>query len=224
MGTRNELYEALKWHKVFKERPFVSSEQLMSEFREEIIGEAKEKYPRRKIDTLSKAVTLLGYDYVQSKKIPYQNIQNEVSSQCKQALEAIEPLIKDLANRAEIEHSEVPLCFQTVHESLYLSQGFGAKTYAEGHAKQAKIHVESQGVRAEVVVEGTSSRGGGVFKCMAYVKEDVDLEIIRLRDTVTLREWIKACWKMGTNPRVYQPFLPVGLEEKLGIDYFGGDK
>ena len=40
----------------------------------------------------------------------------------------------------------------------------------------------------------------------------------------SFKDQIKSCWKRGVNPRVYNPFLPAGLEEKLGLDYFGGEK
>jgi hypothetical protein len=29
--------------------------------------------------------------------------------------------------------------------------------------------------------------------------------------------------KKGVNPRVYMPFLPHGIEQQLGLDYFGND-
>lgn len=37
----------------------------------------------------------------------------------------------------------------------------------------------------------------------------------------SLKEWLAACWRRGCNPRVYNPWLPHGLEERLGVDYFG---
>ena len=224
MGAREELAEVLKWRDVFLRRPGNLAEQLTAEFTAKVIEEARKAKPRKKIDTFSQAASVLGYECVDFMKVSYQQTQDEVVTQCRKALEALEPLIQDLADKAEIKHSLVPLCFLEVHESQYLSQGFGAKTYAEGHAKQAKMHVEFNGVQAEVVFEEGASRGGSSFKCMAYVESDVDIEILRIRKTLPLKDWMKACWKMGTNPRVYQPMLPVGLEEKMGIDYFGNDK
>ena len=37
----------------------------------------------------------------------------------------------------------------------------------------------------------------------------------------SLREWLALCWKRGCNPRVYNPWLPHGIEERLGVTYFG---
>jgi len=54
-------------------------------------------------------------------------------------------------------------------------------------------------------------------------REDLDVELIRHRSGLTLREFVKGCWRRGLNPRVYNPFLPHGLEERLGVTYQGRD-
>ena len=34
-----------------------------------------------------------------------------------------------------------------------------------------------------------------------------------------MKDWLERMWKSGRNPRVECPFLPHGLEEKLGVSY-----
>jgi hypothetical protein len=57
----------------------------------------------------------------------------------------------------------------------------------------------------------------------AKVAEPLDVEIVKAVGTWTLREWVRRCWKIGSNPRVYNPFLPHGFEEREGISYHGED-
>ena len=37
-------------------------------------------------------------------------------------------------------------------------------------------------------------------------------------DGPSLVEQVRMSWRRGVNPRVYNPFLPVGFEEKHGLD------
>lgn len=53
--------------------------------------------------------------------------------------------------------------------------------------------------------------------------EPVRVEALRRRDGMTVRDFLKACWGLGVNPRVYRPLLAHGLEEQYGLDYFGGE-
>jgi hypothetical protein len=66
--------------------------------------------------------------------------------------------------------------------------------------------------------------------CLEYDSHDVEAlctpeswEIIRRKRSGSLREWLRSCLKAGCNPRVFDPFLPAGIEEKSGLDLFGND-
>ena len=55
------------------------------------------------------------------------------------------------------------------------------------------------------------------------VADAVDAEILRRCPPPTLREQVRRSWARGVNPRVFNPFLPHGYEEQVGIDFFGRD-
>ncbi len=61
------------------------------------------------------------------------------------------------------------------------------------------------------------------FDVHVEVETETDVEIARRLPDPPLRDWIKRCWQNGANPRVFQPLLPQGLEEKLGINLLGQD-
>ena len=122
---------------------------------------------------------------------------------------------------AELNH----VC--TVYSGSYASQGFGCEKYtresAERFADMARFH----GFTAELRKVGTPFRDKwgivyqdwGIFvDCSA-----AGWDLLKRRPGQSLREWLKSCWGKGVNPRVYNPFLPYGIEEKLGLDYFGND-
>jgi len=112
----------------------------------------------------------------------------------------------------------------TSHSSTYRSSG--GSEYAEKAAKLNAALVESHGLTAEVRPVGdrkqydfTVYQDYGLF-----VNTDlIGWEIIKRRPGLTTKEWLKRCLKLGANPRVYNPFLPHGLEAKLGLDYFGNE-
>ena len=122
--------------------------------------------------------------------------------------------------------------YRTVRGSDYHTQGYGADSYARGKADLAAFEIqEKDGIPARVVKVArplpehrswhyvhTSD-----FRVEVQAREDIDLELIRRRPGLTLREFVKGCWRRGLNPRVYNPFLPHGLEERLGVDYQGRD-
>jgi hypothetical protein len=60
------------------------------------------------------------------------------------------------------------------------------------------------------------------FNIFVQVAEPIDVEILRYKPDVTIREWLQFVLRSGCNPRVYAP-LPHGFEAKVGLDAFGND-
>jgi hypothetical protein len=66
-------------------------------------------------------------------------------------------------------------------------------------------------------------------ECKLYValESDLDRRILYIRcyhEGLPVGEFMRRCWARAWNPRVLDPFLPAGLEDKLGLDYQGRDK
>lgn len=54
----------------------------------------------------------------------------------------------------------------------------------------------------------------------------LDIAILKARvayEGIPIGEYLRRTWAMGLNPRVFNPYLPQGLEAKMGIDYMGMD-
>lgn len=119
------------------------------------------------------------------------------------------------------------------YSSTYSTQGFGHVAYAEKNAKLHMIDAQSCGIRCEIERRDQKREPrtyqhcfdigpGADFYVWVFVQEDMDVEILQ-RKTVPLRDWVKWCWKLGANPRVFNPFLPSGYEESVGLDFLGND-
>lgn len=113
------------------------------------------------------------------------------------------------------------------HASSWRSQGLGVDRYTRNAAQAYVDKATHYGLRAEVRPVGEPSRCAyGIVHQDYGVFADVDetgWALVDYKPDVPLRDWVKGCWKRGVNPRVYNPFLPHGLEEKLGLDHFGND-
>lgn len=119
------------------------------------------------------------------------------------------------------EHAQIPtngtsmVKVEWIYGNNYGSQGFGSDHYLKVSAQQYIDMAEACGLRAEY------SQGAGGLDIFANCTLE-DWQIVRAKPGVSVKEWIRRCWARGVNPRVMNPYLPHGLEEKYGLDYFGG--
>jgi len=126
------------------------------------------------------------------------------------------------------------LLYSTVSETSYSSMGWSACKYAKQHAEQeaeqarrysVPVEVRDQYDKFDPPVKTQYETHYGVHNYEVWVRLDsVGIAVLRCKPTCSLRDEIKRLLKAGVCPRVYYPFLPVGIEEKMGLDYFGNDK
>ncbi len=131
----------------------------------------------------------------------------------------------ECAKLAELKCGDNPgllLMYDSISVSSYSTQGFGAATYASGYATLVAWQLKQ--ICDWLVVEVICNQLDRSYDVMVGVESKLDVEILKLKPTaITLREWLKKCWAVGCNPRVFNPYLPHGIEAKLGLDYFGGE-
>jgi hypothetical protein len=107
----------------------------------------------------------------------------------------------------------------------YSTQGFGALHYAEGAVQFTADVARALGFvdGVDLVVLRVPYHTEDAWLAAVRVEDAIDVEIVKRSPPPPLREQVRLCWKRGVNPRVYNPFLPHGYEEQVGIDYFGRD-
>ena len=141
-------------------------------------------------------------------------------------IKAMEEELKTAAETATFPLTQDLQKVEVVYASTWSTQTCPSH-YAKGHAESILDEAIFNGLIAEVRTEGESrSYRGGIYYQDYAVWAATSLQgwrLLRYKPKLSLCEWVRLCWKRGVNPRVYNPFLPVGYEEKVGLDFFGGE-
>jgi hypothetical protein len=128
-----------------------------------------------------------------------------------------------LAELCSVEYQSSPMTiYYSVYEGAYGSQGFGAEAYAKGRALQEKWVIGYVDPYVACAIE--HPKGGPVV--LKVNLDPLDTAVLKCKADyrgMPMREYIRRIWAHGLNPRVYNPFLPHGLEDKMGIDMMGND-
>ena len=99
-----------------------------------------------------------------------------------------------------------------------------ASGYARRRAQIWKAQAEALGLHAEVAEQQRSVEKLHAWNVTVDVEDPVlDVELIKAHP-LELREQVRLCWKLGSNPRVYMPCLPYDFEQKHNLNYFGGTR
>jgi hypothetical protein len=132
-----------------------------------------------------------------------------------------------LAEIASVVPGNDFILYDRCHASSYMSQGYGKERYAKGSVHLSLSALAENGFETKLEEKRETRESGFVsVEFFGYVKvaNSIDVEILKRKPLQTLRNWLKAAHKFGVEPRVYNPFLPYDIEEKLGLDHFGNDK
>lgn len=192
--------------------------KLEAEFRSAVKELHRAKKDRRRFSTEKFAET-----YPDEYKTVFERFQTraqELGQKWNSERDQYEAMLKSLAEKAVIprtaEASKMP---EFMYDAAYSSQGLGQHKYAHESAQHVADHAAACGVEAFVKCPGKT----GDHEVWAHCDPEA-WPIVKAKPGQSLKDWIKSCWGRGVNPRVFMPGLPVGLEEKLGLDYFGNEK
>lgn len=200
-------YEAMRAHRR------THQEVLDGQFREIVLASVRRKYPRRKIADFQRAGKV-DPDMVDAIR------QALLDAGARAWWDSTLATEKELATAVELAaDGHVPIRlpdgqwtkYTWIYGGAYRSSG---DRYGRDAAEMQAEHVRYWGVRAEV--------RDGVAGLDVWAGTDrIGVEAIKRKPSMTLREQVRRCWARCSNPRVFNPFLPHGYEEKVGIDYQG---
>jgi hypothetical protein len=200
---------------------------LHARFREAVVDRARRENLGRRIDTFDQARKRLPIHALQELRDHYNALLRPIGEAAEKARDDLQRRLIDLADDVPVLPGPEFLELERVSGSAYMSVGLGCERYAEARAEQALDVARMVPVAVSVLRDERTGAGGYrfvEFVARAQVRDDLDLQVLRRRSGPTLREWVRMCWKRGVNPRVYQPFLAAGYEERVGLDYFGGER
>lgn len=196
---------------------------------DDVVTLARRRFPKRKIGDFAKAWKLVSE---RPEVTVIQQVARERIEVMREKLVTTAAEIDRLCEFAEIRSSDRWLSADVVHSGDWHTQGFGAARYALSSAQIKVLASQAIGVDAVIWTEqrpSTSTRwstdiGPNVTHVVAVrVDDEVDLQILKRRPALTLRDQVKWCLKLGVNPRVYMPMLTHDFEARHKLDYFGND-
>lgn len=174
--------------------------------------------------SIGAAIELLGDTYDAFLK-PYQDRANEAYQNVKQQKESLNKQLEQLTQEIQIYNSPTDVTVYSTHcESSYLTQGYGARIYAQGQAEMDAAKCYMIGINSGVVIrEDEYNKREMIFDCRVTTTA-LETEVLRYKvGQLSIRDCLKLCLQRCLNPRVYWPMLPWGLEEKLGLGMRGED-
>lgn len=161
------------------------------------------------------------------------NEYNAILDPLREQEKLLKAKLNELALTTPFREPRETWCLWKVHSTYdHLTVGFGATAYAQSSAELREQEAKALGLETRIDRESQKAQFRTfysvadeyvTFKVMVKVHGEDDIALLDRKPGMSLREWMKACWSRGKNPRVYNPYLPPGLEEKLCIDYFGRD-
>lgn len=130
--------------------------------------------------------------------------------------------IFDICRGMEPIPSKTPRMVKAVHSTQFSTQGTGSGTYAANYAELVADEYRWNGIHAYTERFADKARiQKNISTTDVYAMASaLDCEIVKNKPMPPV-VWLAQCWRRGLNPRVLNPYLPHGLEEKLGVDMQG---
>ncbi len=178
-------------------------------------AEFKKQFPKKKKYDFN---LIVGYEAtLKNFQDTAKAMQTEYSAKCKE----YEGRLNNLSDTTEIPITED--WYEHYQSSgYYYSSQTQAEKYAEGSCKRVIGICEMHDVESKYTWEKQEISPYLIHK--VWIRSNrIGSEILNRRK-YSLKDFVKSCWKAGVNPRVYNPFLPYGIEEEYGLDYHGNEK
>lgn len=157
-------------------------------------------------------------------------VYNEISAPFKdrsnEMYKATQDRIESLKRRLDKLALLVPVRSCRRDKLGYSVDSFSALTYRSQPAavnyarRRAEIKLDYL-VEAVPEAEFFINHIGETFEVRAHVEDQLDADVLCRLLGPPLPEFVRKCWSLGVNPRVYMPLLPHGYEEEHGFDQFG---
>jgi hypothetical protein len=150
------------------------------------------------------------------------------ASACYAEHKALLRRLSDLAHHAEVRPAGPEGYWYALEMRTswdYSTQGFSALQYAQGAVQLIADVARGLGFvdGVDLVVLLVPYEKTEAWLAAVRVEDAIDVEIVKRSPPPPLREQVRLSWARGVNPRVFNPFLPHGYEEQVGIDHFGRD-
>lgn len=188
---------------------------------DELLRAYRARFPKRRTPSVRKAQDALP-EFAQARFEHYKAALQRAYRLRDRRAERLGRVLDWMATRRRPVATPDPLVYSESAYSTYRSQGWSCESYTRQAAEQDAAHCQMLGVRAEIVdwtytdpAKPEPYKFG--YRVMVYT-DRAGIEILQ-RKPVSIKVWLQDCWNRGVNPRVYNPFLPHDLEERMGVSF-----
>ena len=198
--------------------------KLQADFEAEVAAAWKCKFPKRKFSMKTSQDKVKG-NQPEHGEI-YEKWKIVASSLSKAFSAAVDVVMAQVTSEAmvtDIPVTEEMSLFKTVDSGSYHTQGMGMNHYAEAHAKDHEDKAKSYGLKTELRKIPISTNRDQFHHLWEYFNfevwvgtNEIGVEILsRKPDKETLAEWLEKCDDRGVNIRVFAPWMPYDVVDKL---------
>jgi hypothetical protein len=192
------------------DRKALHFDDLNDSYRNAVISAYKIQFGKKV--KFEKAVDGLGVEVVNKIIEPFQKLLKERLDARTKIKENMYKLLENFSKNYEIKFSDNMTCVKSADSGSYATQGYGCNKYAKESLAENKLLLDLYGYQTEIRKTGGdfTDRWGITYyryELWANITEFDYWMLTHGKHFVSVLNWATLCWKKGTNPKVYFPFL-----------------
>jgi len=164
----------------------------------------------KRTKNIAKAAKFLGDNRVEEIKKPYQELISHKIEQRRAIKENMKRMLLEYAENYEIKRAGKMILLRKSRGGDHHTQGFGANKYAKSELQADKLLLELSGFNVEIkeiVGDYVNRMRYNTYELWADITE-FDFWMLKAKGKfISMLDWAVLCWRHGTNPKVYFPFI-----------------
>ena len=186
--------------------------ELNQEFNNELFKKYNE-ITGKKTKNIDQVFKILDKETIDKLREPFSKIVSERYELQKSIKEEMNNRLEEFAKTYVVEPSQAMWLILESSSANYTSQGFGASKYAKAKLKEPEMLLNLYGFQAEIKEKNESffnDRWGVTYRDYELWAKLTPFDYYMFKEQeqfISVLNWAVLCWKNGTNPKVYFPFL-----------------
>lgn len=207
-------------------RASVQVDDLQQQFDAELAALVGSQPKKKGKKSEPSVVDILGQEKYVEVRSKYETIMDEMLTFRREETDKVQILLNQAADLITVTPGSDWHKVDSVSSSAYNTQGLGAHSYARANAEERANHYAMAGLRSEVRTrwmrdeypdDKVWARSDLAHYDVWVQAEPENCDIAKYKSGLSLKDWLQWCWDRAINPRVMMPYLPWGIEEKLGV-------
>lgn len=205
-----KLWVIYKYYNVW-DRKLLGCDEMQAQFDKQIMKEYKIRTGKAS-KNLKKIHEFFGKEAIDEMSASFLKIYKEKLENRKAIKANMERLLKEHAKVHTIIASPEMYLLKTTDGGSWHTQGWGGNKYARVALAEDELLLQLHGFKTEVreIVDQHPSKDGTRYKKYELWANITEFDFWMLNHSgnfISVLNWAVLCWRKGTNPKVYFPFL-----------------